>query len=357
MHPFLRSPGSFLLMGLFWSPIVLCVILLQSRLSGQPFSQAVALLGPLLIIELFICLSVWFPCKTIAIDRFSLFHAILRHALSALLMTSLWLLSGVLYSEILEDLTGDFHWRDMYDQAVPLLLATGLFLYFMFSLIYTMVLALEKGKKAEQTALENQVWAQSAELSSLKASIHPHFLFNSLNSVSMLTQKDPEMAYRISLRLADFLRYSLNYGKKSWVRVRDELEHIENFLGIEKTRLENRMELRILAAPDSLEEWLPPFTLLPLVENAVKHGFHASLDSGMLTLSVQRNESYLNIEVENPFEKSVRASKGEGFGLSGLMQRLSAVYVGEAELTTEQKNRTFRVRLRLPLIKGGSSSG
>jgi LytS/YehU family sensor histidine kinase len=271
-------------------------------------------------------------------------------------MTSLWLLAGILYSEILDDLTGDLFWRDMYDQSVPLLLATGLFLYFMFSLIYTMVLALEKGRKAEQKALENQLWARSAELSSLKASIHPHFLFNSLNSLSTLTRKDPEMAHRISLQLADFLRYSLNYGKKEWVRVKDELEHIENFLEIEKTRLGNRMELAVSAAPDSLDEWLPPFTLLPLVENAVKHGFHASLDSGTLTLSIKRTGSNLIIEVENPFEKPLRASKGEGFGLLGLNQLLSAAYAGEAVLHTVQKNRMFRVRLQLPLGKGAGLS-
>jgi hypothetical protein len=257
MHPFLKSPGHFILMGLFWSPIVFCVILLQSRLSGLALSDVAILVGPLMGIELFVCLSIWFPCRTFSTDRFRLPQLLLRHVLTAALMTAVWLLLGVLYSEILSDLSGDPVWREMYDQALPLLLATGLFLYFMFSLIYYMVLALEKSRQLEQKALENLLSARSAELSSLRASIHPHFLFNSLTSLSTLMRKSPELAQEIILQLAGFLRYSLNYGQKGWVGVRDELDHIEDYLGIEKMRLGERLHYEFSIEPDTLEELLP----------------------------------------------------------------------------------------------------
>ncbi len=352
MHPFLRSPGHFLLMGLIWSPIAFCVILLQSSLSGASLSDASIQVGPLMGIELFLCLSIWFPCKTLSIDRYSLPHLVLRHVLTAGLMTALWLLAGVLYSEILGDLSGNPAWRERYDQALPLLVATGLFLYFTFALIYTMVLALEKGRQAEQRALENLLSARSAELSSLRASIHPHFLFNSLTSLSTLTRKSPEQAQKTILQLADFLRYSLNYGRQEWVRIKDELGHIEDYLGIEKIRLGSRMNYEFSVEPDTLEEFLPPFTLLPMVENAVKHGFQQSLEPGLLTMSIRKTPMSLVIEVENPFEQASQTKPGEGYGLTGLKKRLTNAYKGEAGLTVAKNEKCFKVTLRLPLKEG-----
>ncbi|MGB2905766.1 MAG: histidine kinase [Candidatus Aminicenantaceae bacterium] len=339
-------------MGLFWSPIVFCVILLQSRLSGLALSDAAILMGPLMGFELFICLSIWFPCRAFSTDRFRLPQLLLRHVLLAALMTAVWLLLGVLYSEILGDLSGNPVWRVKYDQALPLLLATGLFLYFMFSLIYYMVLALEKSRQSEQKALENLLSTRSAELSSLRASIHPHFLFNSLTSLSTLTRKSPELAQKIILQLAGFLRYSLNYGQKGWVRVRDELDHIEDYLGIEKMRLGERLQYEFSIESDTLEEMLPPFTLLPLVENAVKHGFQQSLEPGLLTMSIKKTPMSLIIEVENPFKRAFQTKQGEGYGLAGLKKRLTNAYRGEAGLAVAKNERSFKVTLRLPLKEG-----
>ena len=352
MHPFLRSPGHVALMGLFWSPILFCVVLLQSRLSGAAFSEAVLLVGPLMGIELFFCLSVWFPCRTFSTDRYSLLQILVRHVFTAALMTAAWLLLGILYSEILEDLTGNPFWREAYDGAMPLLLASGLFLYSVFALIYTMTLAFDRGRQAEQRALENLLSARSAELNSLRASVHPHFLFNSLTSLSTLIRKSPDLAQEIILKLAGFLRYSLSYGQQEWVRVRDELDHIEDYLGIEKMRLGERLNLEFAVEPDTLEESLPPFTLLPLVENAVKHGFEQSLTSGVLRLSISRTTQALSIMVENPVEPGAREKQGEGYGLLGLKKRLANTYDEGADLSVLRNGGSFRVTLSLPLKDG-----
>ena len=335
-------------MGLFWSPIVFCVILLQSRLSGLTLSDSALLIGPLMGIELFVCLSIWFPCKAFSADRYGFFPLLLRHVLTASLMTAVWLLLGVLYSEILGDLSSVPVWRERYDQAFPLLLASGLFLYFMFSLIYYMVLALDNSRQVEQKALENLLSARAAELGSLRASIHPHFLFNSLTSLSTLTRKSPELAQEIILQLAGFLRYSLNYGQSEWVRVKDEVDHIKDYLGIEKMRLGERLQCELSIEPDTLEEMLPPFTLLPLVENAVKHGFQQSLGTGLLRVSIKKTTSFLVIVVENPVERGAQVKQGEGYGLAGLRKRMTSAYGEEAGLAVDQDEKSFRVTLRLP---------
>jgi LytS/YehU family sensor histidine kinase len=224
------------------------------------------------------------------------------HVLSAALMTSFWLLVGVLYSEILGDLSGNPVWREMYDRTLPLLLATGLFLYFTFALIYYMVLALEKGRQAEQKALENLLSARSAELSSLRSSIHPHFLFNSLTSLSTLTRKSPELAQEIILQLADFLRYSLNYGQQVWVRIKDEMDHIEDYLGIEKIRLGGRLNYEFSVEPETQGALLPPFTLLPLVENGLKKRLENAY-KGEAGLSVSKNDESFKVTLRLPLKE------------------------------------------------------
>jgi sensor histidine kinase YesM len=349
MHPFLRSPRHILLMGLFWGPIVFCVTLLQSSLSGSTLSDAALLVGPPMVIQLFICLSIWFPCKTIAIDRYNFLQVVARHVLAAVFMTSLWMLLSALYVEILGNFMEEAKWKVFFDDAFLLLMGTGLFLYFMFALIYYMVLALDKGRKAEQNALENLLAASAAELSSLKASIHPHFLFNSLTSLSVLTRKSPELAQKTSLQLADFLRYSLNYGQQEWARIQDEIEHIKDYLGIEKLRLGDRLQVDYIIDHDALKEELPPFTLLPLIENAVKHGFEQSLEPGTLTLSVRKAPKKMTIEVVNPYDEDSRAKHGEGFGLIGLNKRLRNAYNGEADVVISKNQGVFKVTLTLPL--------
>jgi len=350
MHPFLKSVRHILLMGLFWSPIVFCIILLQSSLSGAGLTEAAILVGPPMVIELFFCLAIWYPCKAISTDRFSTSQILLRHTLSALLLSFFWLLAAALYSEILDDLTQQQIWRDSFNKAILLLLATGLFLYLMSSLIYYLILYIEKSRRIEQLALENHLLASRAELNSLKSSIHPHFLFNSLTALSALTRSAPEKAQKMCLQLADFLRYSLNYGREDLVQVKDELEHIENYLGIEKHRLGDRLKLDFSIGPDTREEKLPPFTLMPLIENAIKHSIQQSLKPATLTLKIQKQSGALKIIVGNPWEQSFSAAKKSGHGLSSLKKRLANIYGDKAVLAAKKDNGNFTITLKIPLL-------
>lgn len=350
MHPFLRSIRHLLLMGLFWSPIVFCIILLQSSLSGAGLGKATVLVGPPMLIELFICLSAWYPCKAISTERYNLLQVLFRHTLAALLLSFIWLLSTALYSEILDYLTKQQVWRNLFNQAVPLLLAVGLFLYLMVALIYYLFLTMEKTRQMEQVALENHLVASRAELNSLKASIHPHFLFNSLTALSTLTRSDPEKAQEMSLQLADFLRYSLSYGREDLVQVKNELEHIDNYLGIEKQRLGEKLQLDFAIEPDTRAEKLPPFSLLPLIENAIKHSIQQSLQTATLTLKIQKRAGFMNITVINPWERSFVTEKKSGYGLIGLKKRLAGIYGDKATLTAKKDQDRYTVVLQVPLL-------
>ncbi|MCJ7579850.1 MAG: histidine kinase [Candidatus Aminicenantes bacterium] len=352
MHPFLKSPLYVLLMGLLWSPIVLCAVILESGLSGLPFIGSLILIGPAIILELFIVLSLWFPCKAISFEKYNMIRFIVRHAFSATVMIAVWLMLSGLYSELLDLLTKDRVWRERFNETFPLLIGIGLFLYFLFSLIYYLILTLEKSRKAEQQALKSRLETSRAELVSLKTSIHPHFLFNSMAALSTLTQTSPDKAYQMCLQLSDFLRYSLDYSKQDWVPIKDEIEHIENYLEIEKIRLGERLNLDFQADPETLGENIPPFTLLPLVENAVKHGFQQSLETRTLYLRIQKIPDWLLIDVKNSYDPMSRAAESGGFGLKGLKKRLSNAYKDRSTMLVKKEFDTFSVSIRVPLIEG-----
>jgi LytS/YehU family sensor histidine kinase len=274
---------------------------------------------------------------------------IVRHAFSATVMIAVWLMFSGLYSELLDGITKDGIWRERFNEAFPLLIGIGLFLYFLFSLIYYLILTLEKSRKVERQALKSRLDASRAELMSLKTSIHPHFLFNSMTALSTLTQTSPDKAHQMCLQLSDFLRYSLDYGKQDWVYVKDEIDHIKNYLGIEKIRLGERLNLDFQADPETLGENIPPFTLLPLVENAVKHAFQQSLETRTLYLRIQKMPDWLLIDVKNSFDPTSMAAESGGHGLKGLKKRLANVYKDRSTMVVRKEDETFFVSLRLPL--------
>lgn len=349
MHPFLKSPWYLLLLGLFWSPIMLCAVMLQSGLSGLSFLESFILVGPPMGVELFVVLSLWYPCKTITLEKYNMIWMIIRHGFSAALMISVWLMFSGLYCEALDYFTKDAIWRERFVESLPLLVGTGLFLYFLFCLFYYLMLTIEKSRKAEQQALKNRLDASRAELMSLKTSIHPHFLFNSMTALSTLISTSPEKAQQMCIQLSDFMRYSLKYGHQEWVQVKDEIEHIENYLGIEKIRLGERLKLDFQVEPGALEENLPPLTLLPLVENAVKHSFQQSLETRTLFLRIQKTPEWLLIVVRNSFDPTSQAADSGGHGLKGLKKRLTNVYKDRSSMVVNKEDKTFSVSLRMPL--------
>ncbi|MCK4263603.1 MAG: histidine kinase, partial [Candidatus Aminicenantes bacterium] len=228
--------------------------------------------------------------------------------------------------------------------------AAGIFLYFLAALIHYLILSLEKSREAEQQVLRNRLLASRAELNSLKATIHPHFLFNSLTALSTLTKTSPDLAHKVCIQLSDFLRYSLVYARKEWASVEDELEHIKSYLGIEKIRLGKRLTLDFSINEQAMAEQLPPFSLLPLVENAIKHGFQQTTESGTLTLQIEKYPNSMLILVKNPLDKASRTqTTSPGYGLKALKQRLTNAYGDNTKLIISKKEDEFVVKLQIPL--------
>lgn len=202
-----------------------------------------------------------------------------------------------------------------------------------------------------------------ARMEALQNQINPHFLFNTLNSISSLVRFDPEMAREVISKLAKILRRLLN-ATDAFAPLREELEFIDNYLDIEVVRF-GRDKLRVVKEldPMSLDVVVPSMLLQPLVENCIKHGLAPKVEGGSIFLRSRLSDSRLLIEVEDDgvgmgsghLEES-SSWAGMGIGMANIIERLHVLYGDTARMTIDShEGKGTRIRIRLPLIEATSS--
>ena len=237
---------------------------------------------------------------------------------------------------------------DFLDNSIPWRLISGTFFYLLLVLVYYLVIYyynLQEKTKAEGRLNE---MVRESELNLLKSQINPHFLFNSLNSISSLTITNPEQAREMTIKLSDFLRYSVSMGNNRFSTLGKELEHIRKYLDIEKVRFGKKLQYDFSIDKDCLECEIPVMILQPLYENAVKHGVYESTGEVTVQTSTVAKNGYLEIQIINDFEPGTPSRKGTGIGLANIRERMKLIYKEEQLLTTQIKNNKFEVLLILP---------
>jgi two-component system, LytTR family, sensor kinase len=202
-----------------------------------------------------------------------------------------------------------------------------------------------------------------ARMEALQNQINPHFLFNTLNSISSLVRFDPDMARDVIFKLANILRRLLN-ASEAFAPLREEFEFIDNYLDIEVVRF-GRDKLRVVKEldPASLDVVVPSMLLQPLVENSIKHGLGPKVEGGSIYLRSRLTDSRLIIEVEDngvgmggaQLEESSSWS-GMGIGMANISERLQVLYGDTARMTIDsQEGKGTLIRIRLPLVEAASS--
>jgi LytS/YehU family sensor histidine kinase len=203
-----------------------------------------------------------------------------------------------------------------------------------------------RSRKIRQVEMDKHL--KSAELNMLKAQINPHFIFNSLNSVSSLTLTNPEKAHEMVIQLADFLRYSIRKNADQLVKLEQEIEAIELFLAIEKIRFGDRLKVDIVCAEGPKSKTLPALILQPIIENAIKYSLHETDSDSIIKISCELLDDDLQIIITNNFDKDMVPRKGEGIGLKNVINRLSLVYNRHDLLATSIEHDLFEVRITIP---------
>ena len=220
------------------------------------------------------------------------------------------------------------------------LLSTFLVGLVVFGFILAIGLALNYyGQYRQEELRASQLEAQLAQsqLQALKMQLHPHFLFNTLNSISALQLVDLRAAQKMMARLGDFLRMTLDNVGTQEVTLKEEIEFLECYLEIERTRFDKRLTTRLAIAPDTLDAKVPNLILQPIVENAIRHGIAPRLAPGFISISAQRENGLLRMQVVDNGEglagiAGTEAGPEDGLGLANTRSRLQHLYGTRARL-------------------------
>ena len=202
-------------------------------------------------------------------------------------------------------------------------------------------------ERARAEALARE--AERAQLLAIRGQLDPHFLFNTLNAISVLVRKqDTQGSIRMLMGLSDLLRLALETGDRQLVPLKQELDFAQRYLDIERVRFQDRMSVTTEIAPETLGATVPNLMLQPLVENAIKHGVSSRIEGGCVRVSVTRQGDHLLLGVENPIDDDAPARAGEGVGLENVRRRLAVFGSKDAHLEAVREPGRFRVTLTLP---------
>jgi two-component system sensor histidine kinase AlgZ len=229
-----------------------------------------------------------------------------------------------------------------------LLFALGVLLYGLLVAVNYLVAEASRARNAERRELESKLMARDAELRMLRTQIDPHFLFNSLNSISALTSMDPKGAREMTLRLSDFFRQSLGMDAHRKVTLEQEMVLNRHFLAIEKVRFGERLVHEEAIEKGALACLVPPMIVQPLVENAVKHGIGQLPEGGLVLVAAWRSGSRLKITVSNAMDEGAPARRGNGLGLRNVRERLACAYGHEASVDWKKEDGRFIVEISMP---------
>lgn len=228
---------------------------------------------------------------------------------------------------------------------------TGVLIYFLVVSVDFLVLSFEEMQERADHEAALSAMLRDAELNMLRSQIRPHFLFNSLNSVSALTLSNPMAAQDMIIKLSEFMRRSLNLGADTMNSLNEEIHNAGLYLDIERVRFSDRMKVEKKIDPDCGEMMLPAMILQPILENAVKHGVNTMLTSCQINLVAQCKESHLEITISNTFDPDAVPRKGTGTGLTNVQKRMAAIYGRNDLLSYKVVNDCFEVKLLIPANK------
>jgi sensor histidine kinase YesM len=234
------------------------------------------------------------------------------------------------------------------DRSMPLRFVSGFMFLSFFTVLNWLWSSLQERQKQIQRLNETEQLAREAELVKLRQQLQPHFLFNSLNSISALALSSPDEARRMIQQLSDFLRGTLKKDEEKTVHLSEELKQLELYLQIEKVRFGHRLQVRVSCAEDSAQLSIPPLLLQPIVENAIKFGLYGTTGQVDILVEAETQKDHLVVRVTNPFDESTRVNTGTGFGLSSISRRLFLLYGRNDLLHTQQKESIFISTLKIP---------
>jgi LytS/YehU family sensor histidine kinase len=339
MHPLFQNWKALALYFGVWALLAAILGLLISVAGGLSKSETAVIIIPVAIVLALICLAPWYACRALPLKSTAAGRLLGQHLLAAIVVSGVVVFLAEALSRTLSGMLPGLDQR--FSAATPVLAA-------MVAMIYLLSIAMHYVVIEAQTSRRSELLAREAQLRALKAQVNPHFLFNSLNSISALTAADASRAREMCIQLADFLRTSLRLGERASIPFGEEMELTRMYLGVEQVRFGQRLRVSIDVEPACNECQVPALVVQPLVENAVKHGIALIDEGGEILMLGRRMKDELRFTIENPYDPLAPSSRS-GIGLVNVRQRLEARYGTAARLEVEASEDIYRVTVAIPM--------
>jgi len=331
-------------------PAIVTIFLILTLLFNVDWHYAVV--DSLITVIFFSSISTGFKyyAKFIEISRLGIIKFIIGHVIASVIVTSLWIIITYLFVEYTSnDLNISTHF--FYDSIIIRFLF-GILVFFLITAVNYLIIYYQnyRAKLIQESQLKNLI--TEAEIKSLKFQINPHFIFNSLNSIAALTSIDPDKAREMTIKLADFLRYTLSNNNRKMNTLHEEVNNVRRYLAIEKVRFGEKFTYTEGIDENLFSYEVPNMILQPLFENAIKYGVYDALDTITISLKGDFENGYIKIAVENSLEEiPSKSSNGEGVGLVNIKERMKLIYDQRNLFKVEKGTNFFRVVLYIPVTK------
>lgn len=343
-HPLFKNPAFLIWYFVFW--IILSVIQFYLDLRVFQANLSIALVDVIIsnAIYAMLGLGIWYVVSGSNTEKRSQMYLVTYHLFAMLFIISFWMwITNQIDIALFDDEAIKAHMK----KVLPGKAGLGALIYVLISVFYYSFYYYErlKEKSKEETRLKELI--TQTQLSELKSQINPHFLFNSLNSVSYLTMTEPEKAQDMVIKLSTFLRYSLKHKENQLVSLSQEMEHIKLYLDIEKVRFGDKLQA-VFENKDCEGCQIPNMILQPLYENAIKYGVYETTKQVVIHTEAKRLENLLIFTISNNYDQDAVMKKGEGIGLINIRKRLGLVYGDTRLMQVRNENQIFTVTLTIP---------
>ncbi len=345
IHPFLnrgKQVAYYLLVWILVAGIHFFVLYLYL---DQPAVMALADALVFNTIMAFLGLVLWYPVRYIDTEKNPAWYVFLNHLVAGLVTVVLWLsVSRALVLIILSNAG----YRDFLDGSIAWRAVLGLMMYLGIILVYYLMVSYRNLEERTRNQSRLEMLVRESELNMLRAQINPHFLFNSLNSISSLALTDPPKANEMIIKLSEFLRYALDHDQHEKSALGEEISNIERYLHIEKVRFGDRLWFVKEVPAECLPCALPNLVLQPLFENAIKHGVYESTDPVTIRLQCCLEPDNLVITLSNNYDVTAIPQTRQGIGLKNISDRLALLYHREDLVRISRDEGIFKVILTIP---------
>ena len=342
-HPLTNNYRLLLFYALFWVVIAVINIVLQVIWYNVPLTDSLLDTGTTYILYPLMGSSIWYSIRYNSLEEVSVFRLFLFHFIAASILCGIWVyISYAIYQPFI---TEENHFlRD----GLPSKIFAGYIMYTIYLVFFYAVNYYQSLKEKIKKEGEYKALIREAELQALKSQINPHFLFNSLNSISALTVSDPVKAQEMVINLSSFMRYSLMHNEKEMVSFSRELENIKLYLSIEKIRFGKKLNAEFEIDVHCLDAEIPNMILQPLFENAIKYGVYETTEQVTIKTTCKCEGNVLKIIIVNDFDASTLKRKGEGIGLRNIRKRMEIIYNQPDLMKITDHKTSYEVQLIIP---------